>query len=161
MAKLQILQYKAWWKPLSGVYASSLALRPSRWRHLAYSCGLLLLLCSVLLLPVRGWQLWLGSFPMLIGCYLLLESWKQPLTTTMLAIAQNGELRWLGDRLPQGVLLPQSLICSWGILLFWQDLQQKTQQRWLYQDNFSAPDFRALARHCQLIRWQQRASDSV
>jgi hypothetical protein len=138
------------------VYASSLALRPSRWRHLAYSGGLLLIFASVLVLPVTGWWLWLSSVPMLAACYLLLQQWQQTLTITMLSIANTGELRWLGDPLPPGILLPQSLICSWGIWLYWQDAQHNIHQRWLYQDNFSIADFRALARHCQLIRWQQR-----
>ncbi len=65
-------------------------------------------------------------------------------------------MRWLGDALPSGVLMSQSLVCSWGILLYWLDQQQKIQRRWLYQDNFSETDFRALARHCQLRRWQQQ-----
>jgi len=143
------------------VYASSLALRPSRWRHVAFSGGLLLILTSVLLLPVTGWWLWLSSLPMLAACYLLLQRWQQPLTTPMLSLADSGELRWLGDPLPPGILLPQSLVCSWGIWLYWQDPQQNIQQRWLYQDNFSVADFRALARHCQLRRWQPRDTGSV
>jgi len=143
------------------VYASSLALRPSRWRHVAYSGGLLLILAAVLLLPATGGWLWLSSLPMLLACYWLLQQWQQPLTNSMLSIANTGELRWLGEQLPAGMLLPQSLVCSWGIWLYWQDEQQNIQQHWLYQDNFSTADFRALARHCQLVRWQPQDSSAV
>lgn len=92
---------------------------------------------------------------MLAGCYILLQKWQQPLAATLLSLGPQGEIRWLGDRLPAGQLLPQSLICSWGIWLYWQDAQQQTHQYWLYQDNFNQVDFRALARQCQLSRWQQ------
>ncbi len=98
---------------------------------------------------------------MLVACYLLLQQWQQPLTTRMLSLAHSGELYWLGSQLPQGMLLPQSLVCSWGIWLYWQDAQHNIHQRWLYQDNFSNADFRALARHCQLIRWQPRDAGTV
>lgn len=98
---------------------------------------------------------------MLAACYLLLQCWQQPLTTPMLSLADSGELRWLGDPLAPGILLPQSLVCSWGIWLYWQDAEQNIQQRWLYQDNFNVADYRALARHCQLMRWQRRNTDSV
>lgn len=93
---------------------------------------------------------------MLAACYWLLQQWQRPLATPMLSIANNGELHWLGDTLPSGILLGQSLVCSWGIWLYWQDQHQRIQQHWLYQDNFSVEDFRALARHCQLVRWQHR-----
>lgn len=116
---------------------------------------MLLVLASVSLLPLAGWWLYLSSLPMVVACYWLLQQWQQPLTTTMLSIANNGELCWLGDHLPAGFLRPQSLVCSWGIWLYWQDDQQRLHQYWLYQDNFSTADFRALARHCQLVRWQR------
>jgi hypothetical protein len=111
-----------------------------------------------MLLPLSGWGLWWGSVPMLAGCYWLLQRWQQPLLASQLSLSEQGELRWLGDSLPAGQLLPQSLVCDWGIWLYWLDNQQQTRHCWLYQDNFSNADFRALARHCQLVRWQQRAS---
>lgn len=116
-----------------------------------------MLLSSGLLLPLSGVWLWWGSLPLLIGSYFLLQQWQRPLVTSSLSISQHGDIHWLGDGLPAGRLMPQSLVCSWGVWLYWQDDQQQVFQYWLYQDNFSRTDFRALARHCQLARWQQRA----
>ena len=95
---------------------------------------------------------------MLIGVYFLLQKWQQQLPATLLLVSVKGDIHWLGDALAAGQLLPQSLVCHWGIWLYWRDAQQQTHQLWLYQDNFSQADFRALARHCQLVRWQQRAA---
>jgi len=94
---------------------------------------------------------------MFVAFYWLLLCWQRPLRADLLMLAADGRLRWQHDRLPAGVLLSQSLICSWGIWLYWQDEQRRVRQLWLYQDNFSVADFRMLARHCQLMRWQAGA----
>lgn len=146
---------------MSGVFASSLALRPSRWRHLAYVLAVTALFTVGLSLPLAGWQLALCAMPLLLVIYQLLQQWQVPLSNQVLTVQPDGQLHWLGDSQPKGTLLRSSLICGWGVWLHWQDEQQQPRQLWLYRDNFSESDFRALARHCQLVRWQSGHRQSV
>lgn len=146
---------------MSSVSASSLALRPSRWRHLAYLLAVMALFTVGLSLPLAGLQLALCAIPLLLVSYWLLQQWQTPLSNQVLMVQPGGQFHWLSDSQPKGTLLRSSLVCGWGVWLHWQDEQQQPGQLWLYRDNFSESDFRALARHCQLVRWQSEHRQAV
>lgn len=139
---------------MSGVSAFSLTLRPSRWRTVPYALSLLAVVLACLVLPLPGWQLLLISPLPVFVLYRQVRAWQQPLPIRMLTIQQDGLIRFLHDVKPAGQLLPQSLVCGWGFWLYWQDDEQKVHQLWLYRDNFSEADGRALARACTERRWQ-------
>lgn len=136
------------------MYQSALALHPSNDRLWGYRLAMLAVATGLLLSPVTGWWLWLAILPALASCYWLAQQAAKPLRWTLLSLDQQGYFRVLPS-MQQGCLLPQSLICHFGIWLYWQDEQGKSQNCWLYADNFSQSDFRALARHCQNVKWQQ------
>lgn len=109
---------------------------------------------GLVLLPLSGWWLGLAALLALGSIYWLAQQAAKPLAWTMLSLEQHGYFRVM-PTMQQGRLLPQSLICHFGIWLYWQDEQAQCHQCWLYADNFSQRDFRALARHCQNMKWRQ------
>ncbi len=135
------------------MYQSALALHTSKVRRWGYRLAMLAVATGLLLLPFTGGWLWLAILPALASCYWLAQQAVKPLCWTLLSLDHQGYFRVLPS-MQQGTLLPQSLICQFGIWLHWQDEQGKSQHCWLYADNFSQSDFRALARHCQNVKWQ-------
>lgn len=138
---------------MSGASAFSLALQPSRWRALPYGLSLLALILLCLLLPLSGWQLLLCSPVFILWLYWQLQRWQQPLNCRMLTLDENGRIRFFADVKPAGQLLQHSLVCAWGFWLYWRDDEGVVHQLWLYRDNFSESDGRALARACVQSRW--------
>jgi hypothetical protein len=135
------------------MYQSSLALRPSKLRQWAYHLAMAAIALVLLSVPLSGWLLLALAVLAFCSCYWLAELAKRPLHWTFLSLDPQGRFHAMPS-MQRGQLLPQSLICEFGIWLFWQDEQGQTQQCWLYADHFQPADFRALARHCQLVKWQ-------
>lgn len=142
---------------MSGVSAFSLALQPSRWRALPYGLSLLVFILLCLLLPLSIWQLLMLSPLLVFWLYRQLQCWQQPLFCRMLTLDENGRIRFFADVKPAGQLLGQSLVCAWGFWLYWRDDEAVVHQLWLYRDNFSESDGRALARACVQSRWQKQS----
>lgn len=142
---------------MSGASAFSLALKPSRWRALPYGLSLLAVILLCLLLPLSGVQLLILSPLLVFWLYRQLQCWQQPMFCQMLTLDENGRIRFFADVKPAGQLLGQSLVCGWGFWLYWRDDEAVVHQLWLYRDNFSESDGRALARVCAQSRWQKQS----
>lgn len=142
---------------MSVASAYSLTLRPSRWRAVPYALSLLAIVSVCLLLPLLWWQLLLISPLLVAALYRQLRGWQQDLPIVMLTLQPHGRIRFLHDAKPPGQLLAQSLVCGWGFWLYWLDDDGRQHQMWLYRDNFSEADGRALARACTERRWQTKS----
>jgi hypothetical protein len=134
------------------VFEYSLAIQPSCWRRYLLFAPLLLALSLALLLPSSG--LWLWSYLLLLSLFagVWWQQWSERQTQVSLLIGEQGELRWLQCDIPAGQLQADSLILEWAIRLHWRTAPSRSypagqlQQRWIFADQCSDDDFRALAR---------------
>ncbi|WP_237709359.1 protein YgfX [Alishewanella jeotgali] len=130
----------------------SLALNTSLLRRrllLAAGAALALL---YLLLPLQGSSYLLAWLSLTAWFYLLWSS-KAASASALLLDAEGG-LRWLDSTLSAGSWRPGSVISRYATLLCWTDTQGRRQQQWLFADQFSAADYRSLARWLYTQRWR-------
>lgn len=124
----------------------SLAVKPSSLRRYLL---LALLLASILVfaatpLPL-SWRLILLPLWAVFFWYWL-RLWQQPVIASVLFIDDN-KLHWLDSNLPAGMLCRGGVVGQYASLLCWDDgLSGKKQSVWLFYDQFSEGDYRALAR---------------
>lgn len=134
------------------MFEYSLALSPSRWRRYLLLLPLLLAVYPALLLPSSG--LWLWGYLLLLLIFALhwWQQWQLRHTHESLLIGEQGELRWLQSKAPAGQLQADSLVLEWAIRLHWRTSASRRfprgqlLQRWIFADQCSDDDFRALAR---------------
>lgn len=129
---------------------STIALQPSRYRR-QLAWGLMALLaCSVMTWPASTpWPLFLVLLP----SFYALRQWRGWQPPLWLTLHPDGQLKWHADSWPTGQLVRSSVICRFGVWLYWQDEAAITHRRWLFCDQVNAADFRLLGRHCQQQRW--------
>lgn len=134
------------------MFESSVAIWPSRWRQYLLIAPLLLAVSLALLLPSSG--LWLWSYLVLLALFACFwwQQWSELQISQSLLIGEQGELRWLQGDTPAGQLQADSLVLEWAIRLHWRTAPSRVyprghmQQRWLFADQCSDDDFRAIAR---------------
>ncbi|MDR6981524.1 hypothetical protein J2X32_000132 [Rheinheimera pacifica] len=72
-----------------------------------------------------------------------------------LTLTDNSQLRWFNSNLPPGRLLPGGLVSQHMLRLQWQaDTDQRCYRKWIFADQCSEPQFRALARAISQQNWQ-------
>ena len=146
------------------MFAYSLAIQPSRWRRYLLFTPLLLALSVALLLPSAG--IWLWSYLLLLSlfAYYWWQHWSDRQTPVTLLLGEQGELRWLQCDTAAGQLQADSLVLEWAIRLQWRTEPSRLcphgqlQQRWIFADQCSDDDFRALARSIRQRRWMLAGS---
>lgn len=139
---------------------SSLVLKPSKWRCRALLLAAALLALLFLLLPLTAERYLPAWLVLTAWFYLLWQLAQQPLTATMLQLNTKGELRWFAANLPAGQLQPDCLLSRYALQLSWRDQDGKSWRRWLFADQLSDADYRALARQIRMLQWQQPTSAS-
>lgn len=107
-----------------------------------------------MLLPLSG-QGYLWALMLLtLWFYLLFDSWSQPFRSAVLCLDEKGAIQWQQVSFAAGQLSHRSLISNLLLLLEWQDEQGQKHRFWLFKDQVSEQDYRALARQLQLQRWR-------
>ncbi|WP_215396482.1 protein YgfX [Rheinheimera oceanensis] len=72
-----------------------------------------------------------------------------------LTITDNSQLHWFNSNLPPGRLLPGGLVSQHMLRLQWQaDTDQRCYRKWIFADQCSEMQFRALARAISQQNWQ-------
>jgi hypothetical protein len=71
-----------------------------------------------------------------------------------LSLQQNGQLRWWQSKMPPGQLREGCLVSEFAILLRWQSDNEQLYLHWLLADQFTAADYRTLARQLNQFNWQ-------
>ncbi|GGW65217.1 hypothetical protein GCM10008111_21590 [Alishewanella tabrizica] len=133
---------------------SSIALTSSRYRQYALLLAMLWGALVFLLLPLSGYRYAVAAVILSMWFYMLLRAWYMPFEYRVLHITAEGGVHWQPANQDAGQLSPRSLVTQWFIQLCWQDQQQKNHIKWIFSDQLSAADYRALARHIQLQRWR-------
>lgn len=139
---------------------SSLALKPSHWRRRALLSAAVLLTLLFLVLPLTAERYLLAWLVLTAWFYLLWQLALQPLAATMLQLSTDGELRWFAASLPSGQLQSDCLLSRYAVQLSWRDNDGKIWRRWLFADQFSESDYRALARQIRMLQWQRKPTRS-
>lgn len=137
--------------------ACSIAITASRYRQYALLAAGLWLSVIFLLLPLSGQGYLWGLLFLTLWFYLLLAAWQQPFRSAVLCLDEQGALQWQQVSLPAGQLCQRSLITHVLLLLEWHDEQGQRYRFWLFKDQVTAQDYRALARQLQLQRWRSSA----
>jgi hypothetical protein len=137
------------------VSAYNLSLSASRWCQRGM---MLLAALPVLVLAVTPLG---GTGVMLVALVLLLFYWhwygvlQQLQQSAALTITDNSQLHWFNSALPPGRLLPGGLVSQHMLRLQWQaDTDQRCYRKWIFADQCSEAQFRALARAISQQNWQ-------
>ena len=133
---------------------SSFYIRPSRYRRIALLAVSLLGSAIVLTLPLQGIWYLPAALLLLAFFYLLLQYWAAPGVSGIMHLSQEGALHWQQSANPAGQLTADCLLNPWYVQLHWQDEVGQLQRCFLFADQLSASDYRALARLIQLQRWR-------
>ncbi|MDP5205615.1 hypothetical protein ORI99_00950 [Alishewanella sp. SMS9] len=139
----------------------SFYLRTSRYRRIALLAISLLGGAIVLTLPLQGIWYLPAALLLLAFFYLMLQYWAAPGVSGILHIEQDGALHWQQSALPAGQLAANCLLNPWCVQLFWYDEMGQQQRCYLFADQLSASDYRALARRVQLQRWRSVADEAL
>lgn len=86
--------------------------------------------------------------------YVLLRAWPQPVTQVILYLDTEGLMHWQPALLADGKLTEGSFITALFLRIEWLDWQGKRHRFWLFKDQVSEQDYRAVARQLQLQRWR-------
>lgn len=106
-----------------------------------------------------GWWLWCYVLLLMLFTHNWWQQWCRWHQVETLLIGEQGELRWLQSDSVAGQLQVTSLVTEWVICLRWRTAPDrscpggKQQERWLFADQCSDDDFRALARSIRQRRW--------
>jgi len=96
---------------------------------------------AAVLLPLFYWH-WYG----------VLQQLRQ---SAALTITDSGQLHWFNISLPNGRLLPGGLVSQHMLRLQWQaDTGERCYRKWIFADQCSELQFRALARAISQQNWQ-------
>lgn len=134
--------------------ACSVAITPSRYRQYALLAAGLWLCITFLLLPLSGQGYFWALLFLTLWLYLLLAAWQQPFRSAVLCLDEQGALQWQHLSFAAGQLSPRSLITNLMLVIEWHDRQGQHYRFWLFNDQVTAQDYRALARQLQLQRWR-------
>jgi len=107
-----------------------------------------------LLLPLSGSRYAIAAVILSLWFYIFLHAWRAPYHSMILYISAEGSVHWQPAYRAAGQLSSRSLVTQWLIQLCWQDQHQKKHVVWIFSDQLSSADYRALARHIQLQRWR-------
>lgn len=104
--------------------------------------------------PLPPLMLWLSApFLFLLYRYLVIL-YRQTPVARGLSLQADGQLRWWQSDQPGGQLMAGCLISEYALLLSWQSVNKQQHWQWLFADQLSAADYRALARQLNQFNWQ-------
>lgn len=112
-----------------------------------------------LLLPLHGYAYATAWLLLTIGLsyiFRLYNAEHQPVT---ICLDASGGLTWQGDASTSGRLSTATLLSVGWLQLVWVDNLGKQHGYWLFRDQVSDHDYRALARVLQLLRWQDASAN--
>ena len=140
--------------------AFNVVLTPSRYARL----GLLLLaLLPVLVLATHplegGWRyaLLMLSFGYYWQCYSQFSQLEQ---STIFTLTAQGRLQSANASLPSGQLIAGGLVSQYVLKLCWRcDDGDVVHQRWIFADQCTDTEYRALARLVNQTHWQPRQAN--
>ncbi len=107
-----------------------------------------------LLLPLAGNSYWPAALLLTLWFYLIIRAWQHPFSRAILHIDSAGAVRWQHASLPSGQLSHRGLINTLLLQLHWYDEKGRNHRLWLFSDQLSKADYRALARQLQIQRWR-------
>ena len=136
--------------------AYNFSLAPSRW------CQRGMLLLAAWPVPVLAVTPLGAAGVVLVAVLLPLFYWHwygvlQQLrySSATLTITDNSQLHWFNSNLPPGRLLPGGLVSQHMLRLQWQaDTDQRCYRKWIFADQCSEMQFRALARAISQQNWK-------
>ncbi|WP_423185620.1 protein YgfX [Alishewanella sp. d11] len=132
----------------------SIFIRKSRYRQYALLLAGCYLGVLFVLLPLAGLSYLFAGCLLIAWFYLLLRAWPQPVTQIILYLDDEGLMHWQPSLLADGKLSEGSFITALCLRIEWLDWQGKRHRFWLFKDQVSEQDYRAVARQLQLQRWR-------
>ena len=145
----------------------NISLTPSRWASRALLLTALWPPLLLALTPMPWWALLLAT-PLLLACYSFgYRAFQQLQQAVSLALNRDGSVYWF-DAAEAGAntaapaqLCRGGLVSQWALRLNWQiGKDKRTYQRWIFADQCSSAEFRALARAINQQNWQQQHADN-
>lgn len=85
---------------------------------------------------------------------MLLRAWQPPFTQAVLCIDEVGVIAWQQTYIVGGVLSHRCLVSHWLLIIEWLDSDGREHRYWLFNDQLTASDYRALARQLQMQCWR-------
>jgi len=107
-----------------------------------------------LLLPLAGNRYWPAALFLMLWFYLIIRAWQHPFSLAILHIDSAGAVRWQHTGLPSGQLSHRCLTSTLLLQLHWYDDGGRSSRLWIFADQLSRADYRALARQIQIQRWR-------
>jgi len=83
------------------------------------------------------------------------KMWQQLHHGVALTVTDNSQVHWFNSALPAGRLLPGGVVSQHMLRLQWQaEPEQRCYRKWIFADQCSEAQFRALARAISQQNWQ-------
>lgn len=76
-----------------------------------------------------------------------------------LTLTAEGQIHWFEPRAGSGQLVAGGLVAQYALKLCWQDGASQRRQRWVFADQCSAMQYRALARSINQTNWAATTAD--
>lgn len=142
--------------------AYNIVIRPSRYAKAAL---ILLAFMPALVLafsPLTEFWLYIVAVASFTYYWQWFAQFQRLTVTATLALNLDGGLQWFGKIAGSGNLSAGGLICPYALKLCWLDnLHHRLHQRWVFVDQCSDEQFRALARAINQCNWSALSTRSV
>lgn len=113
------------------------------------------------------WALLLATPLLLAGYSFGYQAYQQVQQARLLALNSDGSVYWFdpaetgGNTAAPAQVCHGGLVSQWAVRLSWrQSKEQRPYQRWIFADQCSSAEFRALARAINQQNWQQHHADN-
>lgn len=142
--------------------AYNIVIRPSSYAKTAL---ILLAFTPALVLafsPLTGFWLYILAVVSFSYYWQWFAQFQRLTVTATLALNLDGSVQWFGKVAGSGNLSAGGLICPYALKLCWRDnLHNRLHQRWVFADQCSDQQFRALARAINQCNWSALSIRSV
>lgn len=145
----------------------NISLTPSGWASRALLLTALWPPLLLALTPMPWWALLLATPLLLAGYSFGYQAYQQVQQARLLALNSDGSVYWFdpaetgGNTAAPAQVCHGGLVSQWAVRLSWrQSKEQRPYQRWIFADQCSSAEFRALARAINQQNWQQQHADN-
>ena len=99
-------------------------------------------------------QLAMAALPLVWFYWYWYRVWQHHKQPLLFSLSDNGELHWTATALPSGRLYRGGLVSQWVLKLNWRSSAGNQQfEKWIFPDQCSAEQYRALARALNQHNW--------